>query len=94
MRPVFRLTIRHDVIDYETWKAMFEAWFATGGPAGEGVRDHTFFRDATDPNNVTVLFDFDDELTARAFITNPEHRQVLDRNGVKQSGLLMSVTEL
>jgi hypothetical protein len=91
---MFRVTIRHDVIDYETWKASFDEWVATGVPASEGVRDHTTYRDSSDSNNATATFDFDDEDAAQMFIMNPAHRRVLEHNGVKQANLLISIVEL
>src|SRR3954452_24052414 len=92
--PVHRVVVRHDVFDYDEWRARFDEWADSDGPADEGIRMHSVFQDETDPNNTTVLFDFDDAAAAEAFVMNPEHKVTLERHGVKPGGLLMSITEL
>ena len=89
-----RVVIRHDVDDYDTWKGLLEGWIATGEPAGRGVRGHTVYRDVNDPNNVTVMYGFDDEETAQAFVMNSDNRRLLHTAGVHTSGMLMSVVDV
>lgn len=72
------LAVNHDVADYATWKRVFDEFNETD----RGVRASRINRSLEDPNNITVVHVFDDEATARAFVTNPELAAAMGNAGV------------
>jgi quinol monooxygenase YgiN len=87
------LVIRHDVVDYETWRARFDEAVATGLVAARGIREHSVYRDEHDPNNVTVMFGFDDMDAAESYVMNPDNKRILESYGVKPGGMVMSFAD-
>ena len=69
---------RNQVADYVTWREAFDA-FDRGS---RGVRQDAVYRSLSDPNEVTVIFDFDDQEAAEAFIGSDELRARLKEAGV------------
>jgi len=68
------------VADYEIWKQSFDASLAMRQEAGEvGFQ---LFRSADDPNNLTLVCEWDDPERARAFLDSPELRQAQEDAGV------------
>lgn len=75
-----RLFVRHDVADYAAWRKGYDenqALRDDNGVTGDGV-----FVSADDGNDVTVHHDFDSVEAARAFASNPELKEVMQKLGV------------
>ncbi|MGW4333965.1 hypothetical protein ACWEK5_14205 [Rhodococcus koreensis] len=70
------LITRHEVRDFETWRAVF------GGHQvnrrAHGATGHRIFRSG---NDVTVLTDFPDRASAEKFLADPALRDVVARAG-------------
>lgn len=72
--------IRHKVADYAKWKIMFDEHGTirkTSGSKGGRV-----FRNADDPNEVVILFEWDDMEKARGFVQSEDLRRTMQRAGV------------
>jgi heme-degrading monooxygenase HmoA len=74
------LLIRHKVQDYEKWKPFFDEHGSTRQASGS--RGGQLFRNADDPNEVVILFDWDDLEQARKFTQSEDLRQVMQQAGV------------
>jgi heme-degrading monooxygenase HmoA len=74
------ILVQHSVEDYARWKAGFDGNGASreaGGSKGAIV-----FRSAEDPNQVTVLLEWEDLDKARAFASSDELREAMQHAGV------------
>ena len=76
-----RWFVHHRVRDYAAWREVYDG-FADVQKAG-GVRAQAVFRSVDDPNDVTVIHDFDDVATAKAFFASPDLRDAMMRAGVE-----------
>jgi heme-degrading monooxygenase HmoA len=74
------LLVRHKVQDYAKWKPVFDEHSATRKVSGsQGGR---LFRNAHDPNETVVLFEWDDLEKARQFAQSQDLQQAMQRAGV------------
>lgn len=71
---------RHKVRDYDRWREVFDADAA--GRDAAGCRGARIFRDADDPEEVIVLFEWDDLESARGRIESATLRQKFAEAGV------------
>jgi heme-degrading monooxygenase HmoA len=74
------LLIRQKVRDYEQWKSVFDAYSAIRQV--NGSRGGQLFRDASDPNELVMLLEWDVLERARQFAQSEEWREVMQRAGV------------
>ena len=75
-----QLIIRHKVKDYPKWKSMFDEHGAKRKAAGsQGGR---LFRSEKDPNEVVILFEWQDLGKARQFAESEDLRKTMDQAGV------------
>lgn len=70
---------RHPVADYDAWRKVFDARRATRESAG--VVSEAVYRAADDPNEVTLVLDFDTIEAARAFPDNAELKAAYQEAG-------------
>jgi heme-degrading monooxygenase HmoA len=78
--PMPAILIRHRVRDYATWKPIFDDHGTTRQASGsQGGR---LFRGAGDPNNLVILFEWDDLAKARQFAQSDDLRETMQRAGV------------
>jgi heme-degrading monooxygenase HmoA len=74
------LLVHHTVEDYAKWKLVFDEHATnrkTGGSKGEHL-----FRNADNPNQIVILFEWDDLDKARQFTQSDDLRQAMQRAGV------------
>ncbi len=81
--------LRHHVEDFDGWKATFDA--QATARAAAGCTGHRIFRDASDPNEVTVLLQWQSLSEARAFSEDPELAAAMASAGVQEPALLAFV---
>ncbi len=74
------LLVRHKVEDYATWKPAFDEYSATR--RANGSRGGRVFRSAADPNEVVILFEWDDLDRARLFAQSDDLQEATTRAGV------------
>ena len=74
------LLVRHKVADYAKWKPFFDQHRATRQASGsQGGR---LLRNANDPNELVILFEWDDLEKARQFSQSNDLREIMQRAGV------------
>lgn len=76
-----RMFIRHKVNDYPKWRKVYDDFEATRTEMGE-IGD-SVFQLAGDPNDVTVIHDFDSVDKAKALLESSELREAMRKAGVE-----------
>ena len=71
--------VQHTVEDYDKWKLMFDEH---GTRQAAGSKGGFVFRNADDPNQITVLMEWDNLDNARAFAGSDDLRESMQRGGV------------
>jgi quinol monooxygenase YgiN len=74
------LLVRHTVEDYARWRPYFdqhEAARRTAGSQGAQV-----FQSAANPNEITILMEWDSLENAQAFAQSPDLREIMQKAGV------------
>lgn len=74
------MLVRHNVVDYENWKPIFEEHGSTRRESGS--KGGLLFRNADDPNEVVILLEWDDLENARQFAQSEDLREIMQRYGV------------
>jgi hypothetical protein len=74
------LFIRHTVRDFAIWKTAYDAFAAQRQEMG--VTDDGVYQAPDNPNDVTVIHDFDDIETAEAFARSSKLKEAMDDAGV------------
>jgi heme-degrading monooxygenase HmoA len=74
------LLIRHKVTDYETWQSAFDEQDATR--RAHGCQCSRLFRNASDPNELLILLEWDDLERAWLFAQSDDLRAELKRTDV------------
>ena len=73
--------LRLNVADYDTWRAGFDANESNRKAAGStGVNQ--FYRDVENPNNVTLIMEWDEAVNAQAYLNDPNTKASMDAAGV------------
>ena len=72
--------VRAKVEDYEKWKPGFDEHSATRQERGS--KGGRLFRNADDPNEVTIVLAWDNLENARQFAQSEELREAMQRHGV------------
>ncbi len=72
--------IRAKVEDYAKWKPVFDEHRATRQASGS--KGGRLFRNADDPNETVILFEWDDLEKARQFAQSDDLRQRMQQSGV------------
>ena len=74
------LLLRHQVKDYDRWRPLYDAHRLARDMAG--LDEMHIFRDAGNPNIVTILYRAEDLETARLFAESPELLEKMKQAGV------------
>lgn len=74
------ILVRHKVADFATWKPVFDGHAATR--EAQGSKGGRLLRNADDPNELVILFEWDDLEQARQFAQSDDLRQTMQRAGV------------
>jgi len=74
------LLVRQKVKNYDEWKTAFDAH--SDFRQTHGSRGGHLFGNATDPNEIFILFEWDDLEKARQFADSDELREAMDKAGV------------
>jgi quinol monooxygenase YgiN len=75
------LVVRHRVANFEAWKVVFDSMFDTR--RSHGWISHLVYRDAADPNVVTIVNRMKDLAGAKAYGASPELKAAMQRGGVQ-----------
>ena len=74
------MIVQNQVADYAKWKAAYDDGAALRKSGGEVSDD--IYRDADDPNNVTIIFKWDSIENAKKFAMSPELKEAMEKAGV------------
>jgi heme-degrading monooxygenase HmoA len=74
------LIVRHKVRDYAKWKSAFDEHGATR--KANGSKGGRLYRSAADPNELVVLFEWEDLDKAQQFAQSEDLRETMERAGV------------
>jgi quinol monooxygenase YgiN len=74
------ILVQHTVKDYAVWKKTFDSH--TGFRTANGELSAQIFRDASNPNSVTVLNKWKSLESAQKFAGSPELRAAMEEAGV------------
>ena len=73
--------VMHTVEDFETWKPAFDGDAALRARAG--CKGERVYRDADDPNAITVVMEFGSHDQAHAFSNDPALAETMKKAGVR-----------
>jgi len=73
--------VHHKVSDYRHWRSVFDAALELRQKSGE--RGCRVFRSAGDPNQLTLLFEWEDLQQAQRYMTSAELRRKMEEAGVE-----------
>jgi heme-degrading monooxygenase HmoA len=74
------LLVRHKIENYARWRPIFDD--NGGDRKANGSKGGRLFRNAADPNEMVILFEWDDIKKAQQFAQSPELRAAMERAGV------------
>jgi quinol monooxygenase YgiN len=86
------VTARHKVSDYQTWKKAFDKFASTRKAGGE--ISYKIWRDAEDPNDLSLLFEWDTIENANKFMNSPELQTAMKEGGVTEKPRIQFLTTL
>jgi hypothetical protein len=75
-----QVLVHHEVDDYQRWRAAFDAALDFRHAGGE--RACRVFRKAGDPNDLTLLFEWEDLPRAQVYMNSEELRKKMKQAGV------------
>jgi quinol monooxygenase YgiN len=87
-----QMFIRHKVNDYEVWKAAFDKFAAFRKSSGE--KSYHIFHHQDDPNNLYLLFKWDNLENASKFIDSSDLKEAMRRAGVAEQPEIHFLTEV
>ena len=74
------LLVRYKVFDFAKWKSVYDADLSARQKAG--LKEIYLFRNADDPNEVTLLFSVEDVHKAKEFVSSGDLHHALEKAGV------------
>ncbi len=74
------MLVRHKVEDYAKWKPIYEEHGATR--KANGSKGAHLFRNADNPNEIIILFEWDDLAKARKFAQSEDLIKTMQKAGV------------
>ncbi len=84
------INLRLNVVDFDKWLTAFqgfESYRKDNGSTGA----NQIFHDVDDPNNVTLIMEWEDATKAQAFINNPQTKANMDSAGVTGRPAMLAV---
>jgi len=77
------VVIRHKVKDYPKWKAAFDGFINTRRSGGE--KSYQIFHPDDDPNNLLLVFEWDNLKNGRKFMNSKELKSTMEKAGVLEA---------
>lgn len=74
------LLVRHSVADYPAWKKVFDEHAPMRKEGGSESGE--LFQSSTDPNEVTILFQWKDLDSAKQFVASANLKEAMEKAGV------------
>ena len=84
------INLRLNVADFEKWLTAFQGFESYRRELGStGVNQ--VFHDVDDPNNITLILEWDEAAHAQAFLNNPQTKINMDTAGVTGRPTVLAV---
>ena len=84
------INLRLNVANYDRWRMGFDANESNRKSAGStGVNQ--FYRDVENPNNVTLVLEWDEADKAQTFLNDPHTKASMDEAGVTGRPMVVAV---
>ena len=84
------INLHINVANYDVWRAGFDANETRRKSVGStGVNQ--FYRDVEDPNNITLVLEWDTAEKAQAFLNDPNTKASMDAAGVTGRPMVVAV---
>ena len=77
------ILIKHKVRDYSAWKIAFDAFIDHRIVGGE--KSFQIFHQADEPNDLVILFEWDNAENAHTFLSGPQLREAMKEAGVLEA---------
>lgn len=74
------MLVQHKVKDFMAWKKVYES--VAGFRASSGELSDQIYRDASDPNKLTLIFKWDSLANAQKFANSSELKAAMEKAGV------------
>jgi quinol monooxygenase YgiN len=74
------IIVQHTVRDFDAWKPSFDEHESVR--AEYGCKGHTIYRDADNPNDVTILMSWESRERAEEFMKDPSLQEAMQKGGV------------
>lgn len=85
------MLVQHAVKDFAEWKKVYDSVVDLRASSGE-LSDQ-IYRDASDPNKLTVIFKWDSLENARNYAESPELKAAMERAGVEGPPTIIFLNE-
>jgi hypothetical protein len=89
---MINVLVHHEVADYTAWKAVFDA--ALDWRHKNGERSCRMFHGAGNPNDLTILFEWESLERARSFMASDDLKARMAKAGVKGQPRVEYLTEM
>jgi len=86
------LLVHHEVADYPAWKSIFDS--SLDWRTRNGEHNCRIFRWVQNPNELTLLFEWENFERARTFIASDELKAKMASAGVKSTPQIEYLTEM
>ena len=86
------MLVRHKIQDYAKWKPVFDEHGSTRKTSGS--KGGHLFRNADNPNELILLFEWDDLKKARQFVQSEDLRKAMERAGVSDKPDIFFLEEI
>ena len=86
------LLVHHEVADYPAWKSAFDS--ALEWRTGHGERSCRIFRGVQNPNDLTLMFEWESFEKAKAFLASDELKARMASAGVRSTPRVEYLTEM
>jgi hypothetical protein len=83
--------IRHRVSDYDRWKSVFDGFIEARRAGGE--KSYRIFRGQDEPNNLTLLFEWNTFKNAHAFLASAALKDAMAKAGVTERPAVVMLEE-
>jgi quinol monooxygenase YgiN len=75
------MLVQHKVKDFAAWKNVYDS--VADMRASNGELSDQIYRDASDPNSLTVIFKWDSLANAQKYAQSPELKAAMEKAGVE-----------
>jgi quinol monooxygenase YgiN len=90
--PMTNVLVKHKVKDYLSWKAVFDGFADFRKSSGE--KSYRIMQPKEDPNDLTLLFEWDNLDNAQKFMKSPELKSAMQKAGVAEEPNIQFLNEV